>query len=249
MQKHPTASTLLSFALAAVEELRKVFQEGAQPGRLGELEPFFTTLDPLLSCVEVRLDTLRQAGCPGGSDAEKKVLRLITVMEILLSLQWPSALKRSPKTPFKPSDYPSLDDLVNSSQQTAKTNIQRLAKSKHQRAVTKREKFQTSFKAFANSERIPRGPSLSDLITTSTKPATDDNYTACLRLLHATLCQYSHPSHCNGGSFMANVALTRVRQLEKTKEKVPFDFFFLHRHLNSGENMWKRAQIRVFPKA
>ena len=162
------------------------------------------------------------------------------------SLQWPGALKPPPRPPFKRDSYPSLDRLVSGIQQTAKANIRRLASSTHERAPAEREKFQSSFRAFAKTERSPRGPPLSDLVTTSTRPVGYDNYAACLRLLHATLCHCSPRADRCGGSFIANVALTRVQRLEETKDDVPFDFFFLHRHPGSVGDMWKEVRIRVF---
>ncbi|RWA11934.1 hypothetical protein EKO27_g3171 [Xylaria grammica] len=235
-RSYPAASTLLSFALAAVGELRKIAQAVAgtpgASGEPGEQEPFLTTLGPLLSDVETRLKALGQAGCPRGSDAEKR---------------WPDALKPPPRsTPFKRDTYSVLDRLINGVQQTAKTNIRRLAKSTHSRAPTERAKFQSSFKAFANAERNPRGPPLSDLVMISTKPTGYDNYTACLRLLHSTLCRCSARAERCGGSFMANVALTRVQRLEEAQDDVPFDFFFLHRHPDSEGDMWKEVRIQVF---
>ncbi|KAI0439346.1 hypothetical protein F4803DRAFT_531394 [Xylaria telfairii] len=255
-RSHLAASTPLSFALEAVGELQKLVRAivktpgpGPGPGlgegaAVGELEPFLTTLGPLLSDVEIRLKVLGQAGCPKDSDAEKKVFRLLAVLETLV--KWPGALKPAPTFPFKRDVYSSLDRLVNGIQQTAKTNISRLAKSTHKRAPIDREKFQSSFRAFAKADRKLRGPPLSDLVVTSTKPAGYDNYTACLRLLHATLCRCSpHVDRC-GGSFMANVALTHIQRMEEANDEVPFDFFFLHRHPDSVGDMWKEVRIRVF---
>ncbi|KAF2963128.1 hypothetical protein GQX73_g10440 [Xylaria multiplex] len=265
-RSHPAASTLLSFSLATVGELRKIVQAVIKaPGERGEPEPFLTTLGPLLSDVEIRLKALSSKSL----DAEKRVLRLLAVLETLVrasqthlgvlehilqlinmclrrSLQWPGALKPPPRSPFKRDNYPSLDRLVNGVQQTAKTNIRRLAKSTHERAPAEREKFQSSFRAFANAERNPRGPPLSDLVTASAKHVWYDNYTACLRLLHATLCRCSPQADRCGGSFTANIALTRIQRLEETKDDVPFDFFFLHRHPDSVGDMWKEVRIRVF---
>ncbi|KAI1110422.1 peptidase S8/S53 domain-containing protein [Nemania sp. NC0429] len=242
---NPAVSTLLPFALAAVGELRRTVQAVAKAlGEPGEPEPFLTTLGPLLSDVETRLNELGQAGCSTGSDAEKRVLRLLAILETLV--RWPGVLKPPPRLPFKRDNYPFLDRLVNGIQQTAKTNIKRLAKSTHDRAPVEREKFRTSFRAFASTERSPRGPPLSDLIMAGNTPAGYDNYTACLRLLHTTLCRCSPKADRCGGSFMANLALTRVQRLEDIKDEVSFDFFFLHRHPDSVDDMWKEAQIRVF---
>ncbi|KAI1826112.1 hypothetical protein F4861DRAFT_499199 [Xylaria intraflava] len=242
-RSHAAAFTLLSFALAAVGELRKITQVLAKAPGPGEPEPFLTTLGPLLSDVEVRLKALGQAEHSGGLDADKKVLRLLAVLETLV--RWPGALKLPPRLPFRRDNYSTLDRLVNGFQQTAKTNIRRLAKSTHERAPAEREKFQTSFRAFANTERSPRGPPLSDLVTDNAKPIGHDHYTACLRLLHTTLHRCLPQVDRCGGNFMANVALTRVRKSEETKDDVSFDFFFLHRHPDSVGDMWKEVRIRV----
>ncbi|ETS84479.1 hypothetical protein PFICI_02504 [Pestalotiopsis fici W106-1] len=45
---------------------------------------------------------------------------------------------------------------------------------------------------------------------------------------------------------MANIALTRVQKLEGSQDNVPFDFFFLHRHPDSVDDMWKEVRISVF---
>ncbi|TGJ84207.1 hypothetical protein E0Z10_g4570 [Xylaria hypoxylon] len=183
---------------------------------------------------------------PGILEDTLEVIVQLINMYLRLYLQWPGALKPPPRAPFKRDNYTSLDRLVNGIQQTVKTNLRRLAKSTHARAPAEREKFQSSFRAFTSAQKNPRGPPLSDLVTTSTKPVGYDNYTACLRLLHATLCRCSPQADRCGGSFMANVALTRVQRLGETKDDLPFDFFFLHRHPDSVGDMWKEVRIRVF---
>ncbi|KAI0401306.1 hypothetical protein F4802DRAFT_619006 [Xylaria palmicola] len=235
-------SPLRSFALAAVRELRKAARAAAEAP--GIREPFLTTLSPLLLDVELRLKEVPQAKSPESSDVEKRIHQLVVVLERLA--RWPCELKPFPSSPFNRRNYPFLDRLVNGIQQAVKTNIRRLAKSTHERAPLEREKFQKSFRAFSNTERIDRGPSLSDLIMTSTGPVGCDDYTAHLRLLHETLCRCSPQADGCGGSFMANVALTRVEKLEATNDNVQFDFFFLHRHPDSEDDMWKEARIRVF---
>ncbi|KAJ8116066.1 hypothetical protein ONZ43_g4521 [Nemania bipapillata] len=133
-------------------------------------------------------------------------------------LQWPKALKPLPQPPFQRDSYYGLDCLVRGIQQTARASIRRLAKSVHERASAEREKFQKSFKAFANANRIPRGPPLSDLVvTTSTTPTGYQNYTACLRSLHVELRPQA--DHC-GRSVKANLALTRTKRLEEKGDKL-----------------------------
>ena len=82
---HHSASALPSFALAAVHEVQKVAQMVSKVlGDSGEPEPFLTTLGPLLSDVAARLEALVQPGCPKGSDAEKRVFKLLVVLETLV---------------------------------------------------------------------------------------------------------------------------------------------------------------------
>ncbi|KAF7537785.1 hypothetical protein G7054_g3488 [Neopestalotiopsis clavispora] len=231
---HVAASASLPFASTAVGELQKIIQFVNKASE--EPEIFLANLGPLLSEVAEHLELLQRAGGPNGSDAEKKVFKLL----------WPGVPKPPPRPPFKRDDFPSLVRLLDGFQQTAKTNLRRLAKSTHERAPTERTKFQSSFKAFANVRSDRRGPPLSDLIASSSRPVWYEEYAACLRLLHATLCRCSHQVEGCRGTFVANVALTRVQKVEKTKDDVPFDFFFLHRHPNSVGDMWKEVRISVF---
>lgn len=100
--------------------------------------------------------------------------------------------------------------------------------------------------AFSGKQLSPQGPPLSDLVTRltpSAKSAGQDEYSACLGLLHATLCRCSGQADYCGGGFTANVALTRVRG--EANDEVIFDCFFLHRHPNSTGDKWKEARIRV----
>ena len=87
---HAAVSRPLSFAVAAVRELKKIAQAVAKAlGEMGEPEPFLTTLGPLLSDVESHLEALGHAGCPKGSDTEKRLLRLLAVLETLVRASRP----------------------------------------------------------------------------------------------------------------------------------------------------------------
>jgi hypothetical protein len=75
-------STPVAFALQATRELHKTAQSLAKG--LDEPDPFLITLAPLLSDVEVRLEELSETSCLKGSEAEKRVLKLLAVLETLV---------------------------------------------------------------------------------------------------------------------------------------------------------------------
>ncbi|CZR58257.1 uncharacterized protein PAC_08148 [Phialocephala subalpina] len=173
---------------------------------------------------------------------------LTTLAPLLSDVEWPSAVKVVPNKPFNRSSYTQLDRLVRGSQQAATTNIRKLAKSTNPRAPAEREKFQTSFKRFANTQKRPRGPPLSDLIILNPKPTENDGHPDCLEALYTTLSRCSLPMDGCGGVFRANLALTRVERLKEEKDGVPFNLFFVHRHpqVVGDRWRWKEVRIRVF---
>ncbi|KAI0197476.1 hypothetical protein F4808DRAFT_473817 [Astrocystis sublimbata] len=243
---HAAASAILSFTLTAVKEVQKAVETAAKaPGASSKTKMFLNLLVPLFSHVTVRLEEFGEAGCSRGSDIEKEVLKLLIALETLV--RWPGGWKPPANLPFSRDDYPSLNCLIRGVQKPTTTSLRRLAKSTHMHSNRERKKFQKSFIAFANvTQSPPRGPPLKKLLKFGAKPAECDDYTACLRVLYATLCYCSPQGDGCGGSFMTNVALTREHGLEKTKDDVPFDLFFLHRHPGSVDDMWKEVRIRVF---
>lgn len=77
-----TNATPSAFALEATRELQKTAQSLAK--QLNEPDPFLTTIASLLSDVEVGIKELSESGCLRGSEAEKRVLKLLAVLETLV---------------------------------------------------------------------------------------------------------------------------------------------------------------------
>lgn len=165
-----------------------------------------------------------------------------------------------------------MNGLVTINQQTkAKLNIQRLAGGKDPGSRQARLRFHKTLVNFlkhqqhphipadrdmprrasvtlSNGKRHPpRGLPLAELLVSNSRPAAQDDYPEYLRLLHDVLCaslQVKDHEEC----YTANIGLTHVKQSGEANDEIPFDCFFLHRHLNSSEKTatWKQAQFRVF---
>lgn len=165
-------------------------------------------------------------------------------------MQWPTPFEAPPINPYNQSSYPRLVLVLGGKLQRARICIKNVAEDPRERAIEDRKKFQKSFKAFANVKREPRGPELSDLTKSTSKPVlNDDDTTQCLRKLYSTLCQLCRcTDDVGGGDFKANIAVDEVLQSTGTDDGVTVDSFFLHRHLtgNRKTGEWKEIGIRVF---
>lgn len=84
MERATTTPSVLEFTLKAVVELRRTSHSLTQSKKWPE--PFLTTLGPLLSDVQARLE---EHGHPQGPPTEKSVSQLLVVLENLVRASSP----------------------------------------------------------------------------------------------------------------------------------------------------------------
>jgi hypothetical protein len=168
-----------------------------------------------------------------------------------LPIQWPTPFRPAKTNRFNRNLYRELNYVVNTSSHSARKCIKDLGEIKSKAGVQARKKFRKSFEKFAEAEESEPGQNLSDLGTSHTKPAADDDWSEYVRELYSIVCPVcccSSSSDCGSSNFTANIALTRVERSRAERDGAVFNLFFSHRHLNEVGSFiqWRETRISVF---
>ena len=124
-----------------------------------------------------------------------------------------------------------------------------LVQPNNRKAAEAREKFQKTFRRFANVGKVKRGPGQSEIVVRTAAPRAKVDATEHLRKLYAILSRICQcPFAVTDSNFKTNLALDSRAQTNGAEEDLTIEMFILHQHPVGPQecNAWKEVCLKIF---